>query len=129
MCARRTWHADGIERAFGHVRGRLDQAPRFLVAENLGRQLRMQGVARAMGDDMTDDRISDERQVTNDVQDLVTHELIFEAQGVQHAGVADDDGVFERAAERQALQEQLRTQRLGLSPVGLELEVERLSKH
>ncbi len=103
MGARRLGHADGIERPFGHGRGRLDQAPRFLVAENLGCQLRVQGMAGAMGDDVTDDRISDERQVTDDVQDLVTHELVFEAQGVQHAGVADDDGVFERAAERQAV--------------------------
>lgn len=79
MCARRAGHANGIERPFRHGRGGLDQAPRFLIGENLGRQLRMQGMARAMGDDVTDDRISDERQVTDDVQNLVTHELVFEA--------------------------------------------------
>ena len=47
--------------------------------------------------------MADQRQVADHVEDLVAHELVFEAQRVQHAGVADDDGVLERAAERQAV--------------------------
>ena len=45
-----------------------------------------------------------QRHVADHVQDLVAHELVVEPQRVvQHAGVADDDGVLERAAERQPL--------------------------
>ena len=56
-----------------------------------------------MRDDMTDDGISDQRQVADDIENLVADELVFEPQRVQHAGVADDDRVLERAAEREAV--------------------------
>ena len=45
-----------------------------------------------------------------DVQDLVADELVVEPQRVvQHAGLADDDRVLERTAERQPLLTQLST--------------------
>jgi hypothetical protein len=56
-----------------------------------------------MRDDVADERVADERQVADHVEDLVADELVLEPQGVvQHAGVAEDDRVVERAAERQA---------------------------
>ena len=103
VCARRSRHAHGIEGPFGHGRRRLDQAPGLLIAENFSRQLRVQGVSRAMGHHMTDDRPADQREVANHIQNLVANKLVFEPQRVQHAGVANDDGVLERAAERQAV--------------------------
>ena len=63
----------------------------------------MQRVPGAMRDDVADDRMADERQVADDVENLVTDELVLEPQRVQHAGVANDDGVLERAAQRQAV--------------------------
>ena len=57
-----------------------------------------------MRHEVADDRIAHERHIPNHVQDLVADELVFVPEGVvQHAGVADDDRVFERAAERQPL--------------------------
>ena len=55
-----------------------------------------------MGHDVADDRMADEGEIAHDVQDLVAHELVLEPQGVQDARIADDDGVLERSAERQA---------------------------
>ena len=46
--------------------------------------------------------MSHQRQIANHVQNLVAHELVLEPQRVEHAGFAEDDGVLERAAERQA---------------------------
>ena len=60
-------------------------------------------MAGAMRDDVTDDGISDQRQVADDIENLVADEFVFETQRIQHAGVADHDGVLERAAERQAV--------------------------
>ena len=97
MGARRAGHA--FENAFGHGRRGLDEAPRVLIRENFGRQLRVQRVAGAMRDDVTDDGISDQRQVTDDIENLVADEFVVKTQRVQHAGVADHDRILERAAE------------------------------
>ena len=64
----------------------------------------MQRVTAAVGDDVADDRVADQGQVADRVEDLVADELVLEAERVvQHAGLADHDGVVERAAEREAL--------------------------
>src|SRR6188768_805375 len=58
----------------------------------------------SVSNQVADHRVADERHVANDIQNLVAYELIVEAQAiVQYAGIRDDDGVFERAAKRQAL--------------------------
>ena len=85
---------DGIELPF-------DQAPRVGFLEKLAGKRRVQRVAAAMRDEMADDRIPDERHVADDVENLVAHELVLEAQRVERAGLAEHDRVLERAAERQ----------------------------
>ena len=61
-------------------------------------------MAGAMRDEVADHRVADERQVADRVENLVADELVLEAQRVvQHAGLAEDDRVLERAAERQAV--------------------------
>ena len=63
----------------------------------------MQGVPGAVRHDVTDDGMADQGEVADEVENLVAHELVIEAQRVEDAGVADDDRVLERAAERQPL--------------------------
>ena len=92
--------AHRVEDAFGHRGRRLDQAPGFLVGENFRRQRRVQRVAGAMSNDVTDDGVSDQRQVTDDIENLVADELVLETERVQHIRIADDNRVLERAAQR-----------------------------
>ena len=63
----------------------------------------MQGVAGAVRHHVAEHRTAEQRQVADRVENLVADAFVFEAQRVQHAGVADDDGVLERAAQRQPL--------------------------
>src|SRR5689334_14859449 len=63
----------------------------------------MERMAGAVGDDMTDDRMPDEREIADGVENLVANELVLEAQGVQDPGVADDDRILQRPAEGQAV--------------------------
>ena len=57
-----------------------------------------------MGHEVADHRVADEREVADRVEDLVADELVLEAQRVvEDAGLAEDDRVVERAAERQAV--------------------------
>ena len=57
-----------------------------------------------MGHDVADHRVADQGQVADRVEDLVADELVFEPERVvQHAGLAEHDGIVERAAERQAV--------------------------
>ena len=64
-------------------------------------KLGVERVPAAMRHQMADDRVADERHIADHVQNLVPHELVVEPQRVvQHAGIADDDRVLERAAER-----------------------------
>ena len=46
-------------------------------------------------------RIADERQVADHVQNLVPDELVLEAQRIEDAGLTEHDGVLERTAQRQ----------------------------
>ena len=53
---------------------------------------------------MADDRIADEREIADRIEDLVADEFVLESQRVvENAGFAEDDSVFERSAERQAV--------------------------
>ena len=70
--------------------------------ENLGRKFGMKRVPGAMRHEMADDRVADEREVANRVEDLVADELVLEAQGVvENARLAEHDRVLEGAAERE----------------------------
>src|SRR5262245_62725304 len=61
-------------------------------------------MARAMRDEVADHRVADEREIADRVEDLVADEFVLEPERVvQHAGLAEHDGVFERTAERQAV--------------------------
>ena len=72
--------------------------------ENLGGKRRVQRVPRAVRDQVADDRIADERQVANRIEDLVADELVLEAQRVvQHARLTQHDRILQRAAQRQAI--------------------------
>ena len=47
-----------------------------------------------MRDEVTDHRIPHQRQIADRVENLVAHELVFEAQRVEDARFAEDDGVL-----------------------------------
>ena len=59
-------------------------------------------MAAAVHDQMPLNRMADQRQIADHIQNLVPHELVLEPQRIEHAGLAEDDRVLERAAERQA---------------------------
>ena len=64
----------------------------------------MQCVAGAVGHEVADDRIADQRKIADGVEDLVADELVLETERVvENAGLAEDDGVLQRATERQAV--------------------------
>ena len=63
-------------------------------------QLEVQGVARVARDDVAGDGTAEQRQVADEVEHLVADELVAIAQPVERRGLADDDRVVERAAER-----------------------------
>ncbi len=46
--------------------------------------------------------MADQREIADDIQDLVPDEFVLEPERIQDAGLAQHDGVFERAAERQS---------------------------
>ena len=62
----------------------------------------MQRVAAAVRHEVADHRVSDERQIADHVENLVADELVLEPQCVvEDAGLAENDGVVERTAERE----------------------------
>src|SRR5438105_15576617 len=82
----------------------LDQAPRVRVLEDLRGELRVEGMAGPMCDEMANHRIADEREVADRVEDLVADELVLEAERVvEDAGLAQHDRVLERSAERESI--------------------------
>ena len=59
-------------------------------------------MAGEVSGDLAADGITQEIQVADDVQDLVADELVAEAElRVEHATLADDDGILQRAPVRQ----------------------------
>ena len=82
---------------------RFDEPPGVGSSRILRGERRVQRVAAAMRDEVADHRMADEREVADDVEDLVAHELVVEPQRViQHARFAENDRVVERSAEREA---------------------------
>ena len=75
------------------------------------------------GDDVALHRAADQRQVPDDVEDLVAHELVLEPEGaVQDPLLAHHDGVVQGPAEREALlPEQLEVLQEAVRPRGGEL--------
>src|SRR6187431_123521 len=87
----------------GHATGRrsVREFPGIGLTHEFGGKRRVQGVTTAMHHKVTLNGMSDKGEVANDVQNLVANELVLEPQGIQHAGFAKDDGILERAAERE----------------------------
>ena len=89
---------DGLERG-EHTQGGAGrpalQAERALDRDD---QLEVQRVAGVAGDDVAEQRPSEQGQVADQVEDLVAHELVAKRRVVQHAALADHDRVVERAA-------------------------------
>ena len=84
------------------IERRLDQPPGLGLFENGRGKLGMQGMTRTVGHEMADDRMPHEREVADRIENLVPHEFVFEAESVvQHAGLAEHDGVVERPAKRE----------------------------
>ena len=73
---------------------RFDQPPGLRFLENLRGELGVQRVAGAMRHQVTDDRIADERQVADRVENLVTDELVFEPQRVVEIPVSPSTIAF-----------------------------------
>ena len=68
-----------------------------------GDQREVEGVAGVARDDVAEDRPAQQREVADQVENLVTDELVAVAELVQDAALADDDRVVERAALREAV--------------------------
>ena len=68
-----------------------------------GDQREVEGVAGVARDDVTEDRPAQQREVADQVEDLVADELVAVAELVQDAALADDDRVVERAALGEAV--------------------------
>src|ERR1051325_510637 len=77
--------------------------PVSALPQQLLDEARGQGAPGADRGDLADDRAADERQVADEIEHLVAHELIAEAQGAVHyALVVEDDAVLDRPAAGQA---------------------------
>src|SRR5712692_7937396 len=83
-----------------HAGGTALEAERAL---DLQHELEVQVVARVTRDDVADDGTAEERQVADEVENLVADELITIAEAVEDAALAEDHGVLERTAARQPL--------------------------
>ena len=102
QCAR-TVAGEPKNRGLRCQRRSLDQTPGLAIGEERAAELGVHGVTGTMRHDVSHDRVADQRQVADHIQNLVADELVLEAERVEGAGVADDDRVLERAAERQSL--------------------------
>src|SRR5205085_8000542 len=72
-------------------------------AENLLHEAGVKRVACTMRCDLAGNRTSDEREVANEIENLVAHEFIAEAQrAVHHSAVIENDRVLHRAASRES---------------------------
>ena len=85
--------------------GRRDHGHHFGVFLGNGHgELGVGSVAGAHGDDMAEQRASDQGEVADDIEDLVTDEFVRKTERLfaQHGVVADDNGIFEAAAADEA---------------------------
>src|SRR5262249_47030186 len=85
------------------------EGPAGRVRADLGHERLVQLVSAAHGLHVALQRNAEQREVADQVEDLVAGELVPEAQpfGIQHAGLVQHDRVRERAAARQADRAQL----------------------
>src|SRR5262249_33742253 len=82
----------------------LNESPRLRFLENPRCELRVKRMTGTVSNQVPDNRVSDQREVADGIENLVPDELVFEPQRVvEHAGLAEDDGVIKRATERQAV--------------------------
>ena len=81
----------------------VDDVPGGADAQELRHQAGVHDVAAAFGNDLAQNWHSQEREVADDVEDLVTHEFVAEAQAcfIQHSFRREYDGVVERPATNQ----------------------------
>src|SRR3989442_3670830 len=94
--------ADGVERHHGQARaGR----PALEAQGALDRehQLEVQRVARVTGDDVAHYWPTEKGEVSDEVENLVPHELVTVAKPVQDTALAHADGVLQRCAASQAV--------------------------
>src|SRR5215470_11617587 len=66
-------------------------------------QLEVEGVAAVACDHVRAKLPAEQRQIAEQIQNLVANELVLVAEAVQRAAVAEHDGVIERSAARQAV--------------------------
>ena len=72
-----------------------DESPRITLLEEFGGKRGMQCVAAAMHDEVSEERMSDQREIPQHVQNLVADELVFEPQRIEDARFAEHDRVLE----------------------------------
>src|SRR6266404_8452637 len=76
--------------------------PQGGIGQQARDELRVQRVSRLVGFDARQQRVSDQRQVSDQVEGLVPPEFVREAQRTVHdAALVEHDGVVERAAANQ----------------------------
>src|SRR5256885_14868859 len=63
-------------------------------------ELEVERVAAVARDDVAEDGSAEQRQVADQIEDLVPDELVAVAEAVERAAVADDDRGVERATPR-----------------------------
>jgi len=69
-----------------------DELPGGAVLQESGNERGMHGVSGALGDNVAEDVMAGESEVSDEVEDLVADELIFEAQrAVQDSFAVEDD--------------------------------------
>src|SRR5262249_43002632 len=66
-------------------------------------ELEVESVAAVSRDDVRAELPAEQRQISEQIQDLVSDELVLVAEAVQRAAVAEHDRVVERPASRQAV--------------------------
>src|SRR5207244_1511634 len=66
-------------------------------------ELEVHVVARVARDDVTEHRTAEQREIADEIEDLVPHELVAVPEAVHDGVLADDDGVLERSAARQTV--------------------------
>src|SRR6266849_9808623 len=93
LCEERLRRRSFVE-AFLTARGRLD---------HLRHEARMEGVPGPMRGDLASDRTADQREVAQQIEDLMTDEFVAEAERpVDHGVVVEHDAVLDGPASRQA---------------------------
>lgn len=71
-----------------------DEPPRIALPHQFRRKGGAEGMATTMHHEMALNRVLDERQIANHIQNLVAHELIVEPQRIQNTGFAEDDRIL-----------------------------------